>query len=662
MFPAWLLAQPDSTRVDTLRAVTISATRLPVAPANSPLAVTLLEAERIRRAQPQLTMNESLAAVPGVFVLNDANFAQDLRISIRGFGARAGFGIRGIRILLDGIPESAPDGQAQVDNLDMAAVGRIEVLRGASGGLYGNASGGVISLQSDTIAKTRALTARLAGGQYGFRQFHAKGSIAVKNSGLGFSITHVGLDGYRDHATLRSTFANGRWFWTPDSSARLSLLLNYANSPRADDPGALTLAQVDAGRRAANPANRRFNAGESVRQGRAGLVYEKKWPGRRHLQLRGYSTWRDFENRLGFQNSGQVVFQRWFAGGGAQYDWLLANWRFSAGADFDRQTDLRQRFDNLDGRKGPQSLDQRETFTSAGAYAQAAWTPALAWTLSGGARLDAVRLAVADFFDADGRQSGRSVYRRGSPWGGVVWRLRLRWQLYANATTNFETPALNELSNNPLQVGGFNNSLDPQRTISVEVGVRSQWPAGLSWEVACFRVRTRGELAPYELAAFPGRTYYRNAGQTLRQGVELALRWRLPRRIELALTGTYAGFRYKKYETPAGDFAGRRLPGIPRLWGMVEARFIPTGGIFALAQLRYTGRYYADDANAQPVEPYALVNARMGYRRGRLEVFLGADNLTGAAWLNNIRLNAAGGRYFEPAAGRRCLGGMGWEF
>lgn len=654
----------DSTRLDSLPPVTILATRLPVRADDNPLAVSILDRRYVRTAQPQLTLQESLGAVPGVFVLDDANFAQDLRIAVRGFGARAAFGIRGIKLLIDGIPESAPDGQAQVDNLDLAVIDRLEVLRGASGGLYGNASGGVISLHSETVPASNNI--RLCGGAYGLRQLHALAGVQGKNSGFWVALTHQGVDGYREHAAYRSTLANSKWTWAPDSSIRLDVSVNYVNSPRADDPGALTQAQVETNRRAANPNNIRYNAGESLQQGRVGLVFEKRWSKQRRLRLRGYSTWRDFENRLPVQNGGQVAFQRWFTGGGGQYEWGQHRWRFSAGLDLDRQADERQRYDNLDGRRGDQNQDQLETFTGAGGYALAQWKPLARWTFSGGLRLDAVQLRVQDHFLTDGAQSGQSVYRSASPWGGVVTQLNRHMQVYANTTTNFETPTLNELSNNPANSGGFNADLKPQRTVSAETGWRARWPTGLTAEIALYRAVTRRELSPYELPDIPGRTFYRNAGKTLRQGLELALGWNPFANMQVSANYTLARFAYLAYSTPAGDVAGRQLPGLPQHWGLLELRYQPRQGLFAQTQWRYTGRYFADDANARAVGSFLLWNARLGYRRqvamGELEVFCGSDNLTGAVYFNNIRLNAGGGRYFEPGAGRTVFGGAEWRW
>ncbi|TNE49964.1 MAG: TonB-dependent receptor [Bacteroidetes bacterium] len=662
--PLLLTAQPDSVRLDTLRTVTIAATRLPSTANNSVLAVSVLERARIRQGQPLLSLQEGLAAVPGFFLLNDANYAQDLRISIRGFGARSGFGIRGIKLLLDDIPESAPDGQAQVDNLDLAAVDRIEVVRGASAGLYGNASGGVISIRSDAIPKRWAAGVRLTGGSYGFRQLHADCGTTWGKQGFRLALTHLGHSGYREHAVMRSTLLNGKWRYMPDTSASLSILVNYVNSPLAEDAGALSATQVTADRRAANPNNIRYNAGEAVAQGRVGLVYEKHWNAQ-ELRLRGYSTWRAFDNRLPFQNGGQVTLQRWFAGGGAQYTRVRNQLRLTAGLDLDRQTDLRRRYDNEEGRRGNLGLEQQETFGSAGLFTSAEWNAGGRWTLSGGGRLDLVQLRVVDRFETDGLQSGQSTFERASPWGGLVYRLSRRLLVYANTTTNFETPTLIELSNNPANSGGFNTGLKPQRTLSLEAGLRGRWPAGMLLEVACFYTRTQDALVPYELIDFPGRTFYQNAGETLQRGIELAIHGRLLRGLTADLAYTLADFKYHRYETPAGDLSGRALPGLPGHWGMMEVQYQHREGWFGRLQIRQAGRYFADDTNSVPVEAYVLLHLRGGYTKsfgiGHIRLFAGADNLTNTAYFNNIRINAAGARYFEPGAGLTVFGGVEWN-
>lgn len=662
---------PDTLLTDTLRAAEIRATRLSAQAGASVLSVTSLGREQLRTAQAQLSLAESLGYVPGVFTMNDANFSQDLRISIRGFGARAGFGIRGIKILLDGIPESAPDGQAQVDNLDLAAVSRLEVLRGASGGLWGNASGGVLSLRTDDPPAENGqylAQGRFATGSFGFQQMHLKSGGRKGKFGYTGSLTRQQLDGYREHAALRATLANTKIIWTPDSSSSLQILLNYTDSPRADDPGGLTGAQADTVPHAANVANVRFQAGESLRQGRAGLMYEKQLGHRQTLRLRAYAAGRDFENRLPFQNGGQVAFQRFFTGGGGQYEWTAPALplRLSAGFDLDRQTDQRQRYQNNDGERGEQNLDQTEVFTGAGAFTLAHWTPGR-FTVSGGLRYDAVWLRADDHFRSDGDQSGREQFRQASPWAGVLLRLRpgLRW--FANATTNFETPTLTELSNNPAGTGGFSKELGPQRTFSLETGLRGKSGNGrLQWELALFRTRTRGELTPYEIAGQPGRTYYRNAGVAIRKGAEASVQWLPFSGLALLAAYTFSDFYFDTYATPAGDFSGNRLPVLPRRHGQAELRWNHGCGLFAVATARFTGDLFADDANSVRIDPVWWIKGRAGWRRRfgplSLELFAGTDNLTDGRFFNNVRPNAAAGRYYEPGAGRTWLGGVSAAF
>lgn len=656
----------DTLREDTLRGVTISVVRMPALPGRAPLSVSTLQGEWLRRAEPQLTLRESLAAVPGVWMLGEANFAQDIRIAIRGFGARSAFGIRGIRLLLDGIPESAPDGQGQVDNLDLAVVERIEVLRGSSGGLYGNASGGVISLHTEGISDAPTLRLRTTAGSWGLWQGHLSGSRRFGRHGLRLALTHQHLNGYREHSAMRASLLNARWEMpSRDSSLRLRLLLNYAHSPQADDPGALTAEQTTDNRRAAHPANTRFRAGESVEQGRAGFFAEKNWKGGHTSSARAYALRRNFENRLPFQRGGQVQLQRFAAGTGAQHHWTTPRTTLSAGFDLDYQRDHRQRFDNLNGQRGPLELDQMETFAATGLFAAAQWRPHLLWHLSAGLRADRIWLRATDAYLADDDQSGNSTYTRLSPWAGLTRRLGDQLRARANWATHFETPTLSELSNNPEGSGGFNPNLHPQRTHTWEMGLQTTSNGLLQADAALFWALTRDELTPFEQPQTPGRLYYRNAGQTQRAGLELTLLARPMPALAAELTWTSATFRYTRYSTPAGDFSGNRLPALPQHWGMLDVRFGAEYGWFARAQARYAGAYFADDANQTRVTPITLLQGRLGYRHAArqhvVEAFVGTDNATNAAYFHNVRPNAAGGRFFEPAARRTFFAGLLWE-
>ncbi len=662
----------DTLRMDTLPAVEITAARSTEKSDESALAVSVMDAGRIRIAQPQLTLAESLPAIPGVFVLDDANFSQDLRISIRGFGARAGFGIRGIKVLLDGIPESTPDGQAQVDNLDPAMLQRIEVLRGGSSGLYGNASGGVLNLTTDDVADRKHLSLRVAFGSFGFRQWHAKGGFRSGRAAFNMGVTHVSMEGYRHHSGMKSTLATLKMKWSPaaDSSFALTLLANYTNSPQADDPGSLNRTQDSINRRAALPANLTYQAGESLQQGRLAVILDKKFSRQTRLNVRLWSALRDFQNFLPFRSGGQVDLSRLTLGGMVQFETdsralnraRQPRYRFAAGVEVDWLGDERKRFDNEEGLRGMLAFQQKEVFSSSGAYVIGHWRPQAKLTVSGGLRADLIRLRVSDRFLSDGDQSGNRAYEQISPWVGAAWRIRPRLNVYGNLTTNFETPALIELSNNPDGSGGFAQNLEAQRTLSGEIGIRSRGRKQLSWEIAVFQARTRGELSPFELPDQPGRTFYRNAGYTNRRGVEAALGFTPFKGMSLWMNYTWSEFIFGKYVTGGTDFGGKALPGLPRHNGQISAKYQENGGFFGQVSGRFTGRFYADNANAVSIRPTAVINARIGWRglldKVLCEVFLGSDNFGNTRIYNNIRINAGGGRYFESGAGRSFFAGV----
>ncbi len=664
-------AQSDTIRTDTLPVIEVRATRTAAPAERTPLAVSTLDARRIRVAQPLLSLSESLPAIPGVFVMNDANYAQDLRIAVRGFGSRAGFGIRGVRILLDGIPESSPDGQAQVDNIDPAAISRIEVLRGPSAGLYDNAAGGIVGIQSEPVERS-GVKGRAVAGAFGFQQYRLKGALRGEHAALGAAVTHAAMKGYRRQAAMQTTMAGFKMHWRPqaDTTLRLTFLANYTDSPRADDPGGITASQDSTDRRMAHPANVQFDAGESLRHGRIALLAEKKLSPTGRIEARLWSLWRAFENRLPFRTGGQVGFQRRAGGGMAQYEYENAprengekgRIRGSLGMEFDRQQDDRKRYDNENGTRGALNLRQDETFGSAGLFAIGQWQASERLAVSAGARADWIRLAVRDRFLSDGDQSGERAFRRISPWGGAVWRFGPRLNAYANVSTSFETPTLVELSNNPQGGGGFAPGVEPQRTLSVEAGIRGNKSRRLFWELALFQSRTLDELTPYELPGQPGRIYYQNAGITRRRGVETALHYTPDSPWLIWANYTFSDFRFESFRIGNADYAGRELPGLPRRLGQLSARYTHRSGLLAQVSARHTGRFFAENANAVAIRATTWYAGRIAWL-GRLgktgaEVFLGTDNLGNTRIYNNIRINAAGGRYYEPGAMRSFFAGV----
>jgi iron complex outermembrane receptor protein len=383
LFPC--LAAPlwaQESEVEALDEIVVTATRMESSVRDVARSVSIVNKERIQNATQLLGLDEALAVVPGLYIQNRHNFAGDLRVALRGFGARSSFGIRGIRVFVDGIPETLPDGQSGVDSIDLGSAQSIEVLRGPASSLYGNASGGVIAVTSELGAADPYIEGRVAAGEFGFQQYGIKSAGQVNSADYLFNISRTELDGYRDHAEFRGTQLNGRLGIPFNDSDGLLVAVNFADQPKAQDPGGINAAQVALDRSSARLQNVQFDAGETVEQQRLGFVYGRERPAGT-LTLRNHYVWRDFANKLPFTGGGAVDLERFFFGLGAQYslgDSLPDHVGLTFGIDYDRQDDDRQRFDNNDGVLGAQTFDQNEQVDSTGIFVQGEYQFNDAWT------------------------------------------------------------------------------------------------------------------------------------------------------------------------------------------------------------------------------------------------------------------------------------------
>jgi iron complex outermembrane recepter protein len=663
IIPVTALAQAQDTAI-VLKYITITQSSVETTQLHTPLSYSSINSRQIRRGQPQLTLAESLPLVPGVVITNADNFTQDVRIAIRGFGARSAFGIRGVRILVDDLPESTPDGQGQVDNLDMGAISHMEVLRGATAGLYGNAAGGVIRMQTDSVATLPTLSLQSTAGSWGYQQYRVAASRRWGQVGARVSVAHQRLDGYREHSAMQSTILNSKITW----HNRISLIINYSDSPQADDAGAVNEADATNNPRAARPQNVTFMAGETVRQGKVGLTGKHKWKRRQQLDWQVFGVSRQFANRLPVANSGVVTFERRWVGAHVQYTVLprfrsVALGSLTLHTGYENQRDDRQRYDNnTDGSNGTLRLDQIETFDNQ--YFGLLWSHFNnRWGIVAATRYDQIRLLADDRLRTDGTDdSGKRTFQNLNPMAGINYGWFPRLHLYANYATAFETPTLTELAN-PTLTGGFNRALNPQRTQSVEAGAKGEViKRRLHYDVAAYRMESNNELVAYEEAAVPGVTFYRNGGATHRMGVEMALDLRFARQWHATGNWSFAQFEYQ-----TGTNEGNRLPGLPGGFGLFALQYLPATGFYCAIEAQHTGQLWADDANTVRIAPVTRWSARCGYRhvlrtRHVLECFAGGRNLTNERFYGNIRINAAGGRYFEPGAGRGWHVGVRWEF
>jgi iron complex outermembrane receptor protein len=677
--------QPDTTKPYTLPPTTVSVTRAELPLTRVPNAIHSVDRQQISRARPTWGLDEALAHVPGVFVANRYNFSQDQRISIRGFGARSAFAVRGIKILVDGIPQTLPDGQGQLTNLELGEVDRIEVLRGAASALFGNASGGVISIWTNPHAVERAREeARFVAGRFGQRsgrswnKWQSTTGLRVGRQGGSAQLTVSRLDyeGERDHSAADSRVLNARVAFPLAERWSLTLVTAVGDNPRADNPGSLTLTELLTNRDTAPVLNRNRNAGKAVTQFQTGATVRRTMANGGEAAFTTFGLTRDLENPI---TTTYIDLFRVDYGARASVTYPLRLGsrvhRLTAGFDFQRQRDDRRNFNYLNTpgdsarRDTVRSLDQLERVTEIGPFVQSALELSPKATLTVGLRYDWVNFDVRDrlITGSNPDDSGDRLMRALSGSLGIVLNPSSAVTLYGNVGSSFETPTTTELANSPSGAGGFNTGLEPQQALSYEIGARGAASGGrLAFSVAVFQADVRGALIPYEIAA--PRFYYRNAGRTRHRGLELGGSLSVVPGVSLNLAWTYSDYRFRQYSftDTAGTHVldGRALTGIPQNWFHTIVRAAPAAfrGAWAELQQTYSSGYLVSDVLSTRTSSWWATNVRIGWEGTtggvRLAPFLGINNAFNHLYVSSVVINAARDRFYEPAPGRNIYVGL----
>ena len=660
----WSQGSQDG-QVEVLKPIEVTATRSAKPVQNIPNAVARIEKKDIQGGQPALTLDESLSILPGLFFQNPYNFAQGLRVSIRGFGARSPFGIRGIKILVDDIPQTLPDGISQLDSVDPGIIDHIEVLRGPSASLYGNASGGVISIYTENGPDSPfEIGSKVVTGSYGLLKTQLKLGGRIRDFDYRVFGSYLDYEGYRDHSATEKVLFQTKFNLMSKSGSDTQLTFQKLHSPSAEDPGGLTGFQAATNPSQAQPSNVLFDAGEEVDHETLGLRWRKSLGQQQDLTITTHLIHRDFSNRLPFLPGGQVQFDRWAPGATLKYindhSLFSKSNRWIAGIDVLYQDDDRQRFNNIAGVRGMETLNQQEKVSSLGIYLRDEMVLSNDWELVAGGRYDWIHYRVNDAFLADGDQSGSQTLAQGSGTLGVLYHLSQAHGIYLNSSTVFETPTTTELINNPSGGGGFNPNLKPQNSYSVELGLKGN--PGIEYELALFYIRTEDEITPFELPAFPGRTFFQNSGTTERKGVEARLLWRPNTNWQGTVSYTYSDFKFKDFEVGGMNFGGNRLPGVPvhRAVGEIEYRHLH--GWFGSLQAEHVSRFYVNNENTAENSAYTSVRLKLGMEKRwgsiRGSIYTGINNVLDVSYNANTRINAAGGRYFEPAPPLNLFAGI----
>lgn len=678
----------DSTRRDssrTLRPVRVEAARTPEPADRVPWAVSTLDAAALRRGQATLGLDEAVANLPGVVVSNRYNYALDQRLSIRGAGSRANFGLRGVKVLLDGIPQSLPDGQSQLTNVDLASIGRVEVLRGAASSLHGNGSGGVLAFTTDLTAPDRlGVSVRATTGSFGMHKLQVRTSGRTGPFIGAVSASRTTVDGFRQYSSADLRQLGGAVDQALNDRVTLSWRGGVAETPTALNPGALTAAEY-----AINPDTAALN---NTRRGAQRSVSQ------RYLSLRAHRddgpvTWgaslfgqrRFIDNPLatappapaGATNGVRNTIDRRVTGVRLDVSRAIDRpWdpRLSLGLDVQRSHDVRRNERTTGGRivapTDTTFLFQGETVVSVGPSAQLQLSPAPTVALSVGARLDRLTFRVEDHFTGDGDDdSGARVMTAASGHVGAVWQFAPAFSPYANVGTAFETPTTTELNARQDGLGGFNEALGPQRIVSAEVGARGRVGGRVTYEVAYFDSHASDAIVQYLETG--GRAYFRNAGRTRSSGVELGFAAVLT--PSLTLRGAYTGadHRFVAYRIPSTTLPvpardtldGNKLAGIPRENWRIAVRFARAGFMLDVEETMQ-GAAWGNDANTVRVADWGRgqLNLRaswLGHVRGRaMEPFVALQNALDERYVGAVTLNGFGGRVLEPAPGRNWYAGV----
>ncbi len=679
----------DSARADSLAQrldpVRVEITRTAPDAGRLTWAVGAQGAVELRRAQATLGIDEALNNIPGVVVSNRYNYAVDQRLSIRGAGSRANFGLRGVKVLLDGVPQSLPDGQGQLTNVDLASISRVEVLRGSASSLYGNGSGGVIAFTTDLAAPDRlGATVRLLGGSFGTSKSVARVSGRAGQTVGAVSASRTTVDGARQYSEADVRQLTGAVDHALDERTTLSLRAGTSETPHSLNPGALTRAEYEAQRDSAALNNVRRGAGKDVSQRFASLRARRRFEAG-EMSVSVYGQRRLLENPIAAPppnapppaNAGTLISldrrvtglrldaTRTFAG--------AMRPRVSGGLDVQRAFDVRRNHRTTGGVVvGPTDtllVDQDETQVAIGPFVQMQVDPTRATTLSLGARWDRLRFSAVDHFLADGTDdSGARQMDAVTGHAGATWRASVAFVPYANVSTAFDSPTSTELAAREDGLGGFNPALDPQRTLTLELGARGRLVGGaVSYELALFDAAARDAIIQY--GEVGGRAFFRNAGRTRSRGAEFGLMATVTRWLDLRAAFTHADYKFTEYRVPTGvpneadTLDGNFMAGVPanvlRLGGRTA-----WGGLSLDVDHTLQSGLWGDDLNTVRVDGWGdgQLNVRLGWAGDvagwRVAPFVAVQNALDTDYVGAITLNGAGGRVFEPAPRRNWYAGI----
>jgi iron complex outermembrane recepter protein len=701
-------ATTSTPQTTQLPAITINVTRTDGKNFETPASLDVVDRKQIEDAKWQVNLSEVLGPVPGLVVNNRGNYAQDLQISSRGFGARTAFGVRGIRIYVDGIPGNSPDGQGQVSHIDLGSAQQIEVLRGPFSSIYGNSSGGVINVTTQEGGPDTVATTSLSGGSSSSYRLAQKISGATGAFNYVLDVSRFTTDGWRDHSAAQKDNINARLGFKISPDTKAVVVINRVNLPDAQDAQGVTLAGLSTPR-SVPAAVLTFDTRKSTQQTQAGVDIEHRLNAEHVLKLAGYRGQREVTQyqsiTLGAQSApssagGVVDFERDYHGAEARWTFkrLLSNGPLllHAGLTADRLKEQRKGFENFVpntavnpdplcvngtirlftcGVKGKLRRDEDNALQSSDQYVQGQWWPAADVSLHAGVRRSSIKLQSQDKYIVTGNadDSGSVKYSGTTPMLGVLYNFNDRVNLYASWGKGFDAPTLNEIAYNPDSTKtGLNLALKPARSQQWELGTKIQLPDQVRLQAAVFSAKTQDEIVV--LSNNGGRSRFQNAGGTRRDGLELSFQKQFAQGWKTQWAYTYLRATYS--DTFKACFAttctgaqgvtvpaGNLIPGVPRQTLFADLAWSSTGGaVQAGLEWRATGKVAANDLNTEFAPGYNTLAAQLSFNQklGNWDMreFVRVDNLTSKSYVGSVIVNQASAQYYEPAPTRAWLLGV----
>lgn len=689
--PALLLPLIAAAQAADEQTMVVTAAPTTVSELDTPAAVSVVNGDEMRQAAPRVNLSESLGAVPGLQVQNRQNYAQDLQLSIRGFGSRSTYGVRGLRIYVDGIPATMPDGQGQTSNIDIGSVDTIEVLRGPFSALYGNSSGGVINVTSQTGTQPPTVEASSYYGSFGTWHYGMKATGAVGDGSHACDVDYTvstnrfTTHGYRDHSGARKNLANARLGVRINDVSKLTLLLNSVDI-KANDAGGLTADEWRDNPRQ-SPRGDQYNTRKNTRQTQAGLRYERQLSAQDDLSVMMYTGEREttqFQSiprapQLKPSHAGGVIdLTRHYQGIDTRLTHrgeLLVPVTLTAGLDYENMSERRKGYENFVmvngapqyGEQGALRRNERNLMWNVDPYLQTQWQLTDKLSLDAGVRYSSVWFDSNDYYitPGNGDDSGDASYHKWLPAGSLKYALTDAWNVYLSAGRGFETPTINELSYRSDNQSGLNFGLKPSTNDTVEIGSKTRIGNGL-FTAALFQTNTDNEIVVDSSSG--GRTSYKNAGKTRRQGMELGLDQQFGESWRLKAAWTWLDATYRTNVCDDASCNGNRIPGIARNMGYASFGYQPEQGWYAGSDIRYMSDIMANDENTAKAPSWTVVGLTTGYKwsygRMDMDLFGRIDNLFDREYVGSVIVNESNGRYYEPAPGRNYGIGLNlaWRF